>query len=295
MPGLHFLPEKQAFTSAMPLLLAAMFYCSSSRGTAEVARFAQVYYHAMCAEISDLTRPASERSDVDFSNVVEDEEWAFQTVLGLILAALLCETGSRETGIWISIAYRVLCEHCPMQLGSGSRRWSQLFSGLQILDLEHASIHFTCPTIPVDSPLRAIQMSPSDQLYRLSRMMHVGLTHFAGRGLTTIWSCFSGDAQRPPRGKGSFSGVDTAVIRDWARQLDDWLVQFSADSSEPKAERTTVYRQYVMHRLCVSSIYLPSRSLDVVHLHASAKENQELFLSARTAVKIHAYDNSIWS
>lgn len=292
MPGLHFLPEKQAFTSPTPLLLAAMLYCSSSRGSTEVAQFAPVYYTALCMEISSLTLPAS---CMDNTSSVHDEEWAFQTVLGVVLAALLSEAGSHITGVWISIAYRILLEHCTLQLGQASHKWRQLFSGLQILDLEHASIHLTCPTIPLNSPLRSCQPSSSDQLYRLSRMMHVALAHFAGRGLTTIWSCFSDTDPVAQQSEDSLSGIDAAVIRDWARQLDDWLLHFSTGPFESKTQRTLVYRQYVMHRLCVYSIYLSSRHFDILLPTASIQEIQELLLSARTAIKIHANDNSIWS
>lgn len=292
MPGLHFLPEKQAFTSPTPLLLAAMLYCSSSRGSIEVAQFAPVYYSALCMEISSLTLP---ESCMDTTNSVHDEEWAFQTVLGLVLAALLSEASSHITGVWISIAYRLLLEHCTLQLGQAPQKWRQLFSGLQILDLEHASIYLTCPTIPLNSPLRSCQPSSSDQLYRLSRMMHVGLAHFAGRGLTTIWSCFSDTEQIVQQSDETLSGVDAAVIRDWARQLDDWLLHFSTGPFESKTQRTLVYRQYVMHRLCVYSIYLSSRHYDIFSPNAAMQEVQELLLSARTAIKIHANDNSIWS
>jgi len=293
MPGLHFLPEKQAFTSPTPLLLAAMLYCSSSRGSVEVAQFAPIYYTALCMEISSLTLPAS---CMDTTSFVRDEEWAFQTVLGLVLAALLSEADSHITGVWISIAYRLLLEHCTIPLRQASHKWRQLFSGLQILDLEHASIHLTCPTIPLNSPLRSCQPSSSDQLYRLSRMMHVGLAHFAGRGLTTIWSCFSDTAPIVQQSEDSLSGVDAAVIRDWARQLDDWLLHFSTGPFESRTQRTLVYRQYVMHRLCVYSIYLSSRHFDIFSpTNASVREIQELLVSARTAIKIHANDNSIWS
>jgi hypothetical protein len=278
MPGLHFLPEKQAFTSPTPLLLAAML--------------APVYYTALCQEISSLALPASY---MDTTNSVHDEEWAFQTVLGIVLAALLSEANSHITGVWISIAYRLLLEHCTLQLGQAPHKWRQLFSGLQILDLEHASIGLTPPTIPLNSPLRSCQPSSSDQLYRLSRMMHVGLAHFAGRGLTTIWSCFSDTEQVVQQSEESLSGVDAAVIRDWARQLDDWLLHFSTGPFESRTQRTLVYRQYVMHRLCVYSIYLSSRHFDIFSPNASMQEIQELLLSARTAIKIHANDNSIWS
>lgn len=295
MPGFHFLSERQAFTSPTPLLLSSMLYCSSSRGSIQVAKFAPMYYTALCQEISSLVLPTDERPSLNIAESVQNEEWAFQTVLGIVLAALLSEASSHVTGLWISLAYRLLLEHCPPQITTPSRNWHQLFSGLQILDLEHASIHLSCPNIPLQPPLHAIHMSSMDQLYSLSRMMHVGLTHFAGRGLTTIWSYLSESINSTPSVGSSFSGVDAAVIRDWARQLDDWLLHFSTGPFESKTARTLVYRQYVMHRLCVLSIYLPLRYGDLFPLDATPRERQELLLSARTTIKLHANDSSIWS
>ena len=126
--------------------------------------------------------------------------------------------------------------------------------------------------------------------------MHVGLSHFAGRGLPTIWSYFStAERARSTDKRPSFSGVDAAVIRDWARQLDEWLARFSAGPFGLESERKLIYRQYVMHRLCVLSIYLPSRHYDLFAADVTPGERQELLLSARAAVRLHADDASIWS
>ncbi|KAI7085852.1 hypothetical protein KC356_g5544 [Hortaea werneckii] len=139
-------------------------------------------------------------------------------------------------------------------------------------------------------------MSSTDQLYSLSRMMHVGLTHFAGRGLPTIWSYFVKDGHPDVVFTGhSYSGVDTAVIRDWARQLDDWLARFSLGPFENENDRKAVYRQYVLHRLLVLSIYLPSRQYDIFSPHETPAERHELLLSAKATVKLHTRDSTIWS
>ncbi|RMZ32086.1 hypothetical protein D0859_03802 [Hortaea werneckii] len=224
------------------------------------------------------------------------EEWGFQIVLGIVLAALLSEGQTRHTGLWLSVAYRLLLEHCPPKLTKNTRQWQQLFTGLQILDLEHASLHLTCPTLPLEPPLHSIQMSSTDQLYSLSRMMHVGLTHFAGRGLPTIWSYFVKNGNPDVAlTRHSYSGVDTAVIRDWARQLDDWLARFSLGPFESENDRKAVYRQYVLHRLLVLSIYLPSRQYDIFSPHETPNERHELLLSAKATVKLHTRDATIWS
>ncbi|KAI7281359.1 hypothetical protein KC345_g4183 [Hortaea werneckii] len=262
MPGLHFLPQKQVFTAPTPLLLASMLYCSASRGPACVAH----------------------------------EGWGFQIVLGIVLAALLSEGQARHTGLWLSVAYRLVLEHCPPKLTNNTRQWQQLFTGLQILDLEHASLHLTCPTLPLEPPLHGIQMSSTDQLYCLSRMMHVGLTHFAGRGLPTIWTYFVKNGNPDVALTGhSYSGVDTAVIWDWARQLDDWLARFSLGPFESENDRKAVYRQYVLHRLLVLSIYLPSKQYDIFSPHETPNERHELLLSAKATVKLHTRDATIWS
>ena len=131
MLGLHFLPSRQTFSSPTPLLLAAMLYCSSTRGSSDVAALASEYFIVLCNAISQLCIPGSligQQPD----HPARAEEWAFQTVLGIILAGLLREGLSKETGIWISIAYRLLLEHCPPNIGERSLEWQRLMTGLQV-------------------------------------------------------------------------------------------------------------------------------------------------------------------
>ncbi|KAL3456417.1 hypothetical protein BJX64DRAFT_41165 [Aspergillus heterothallicus] len=292
MPGLHFMPHKQIFSAPHPLLLASMLYCSSVRGPPDIAaELAHHYFTVLCGAISQLCMPESE-----IGKTPDDtEEWAFQTVLGIIIAGLLTEATVRETGIWISIAYRLILEHCPAHIDDTSRKWRKLFSGVHIIDLEHASLHLSCPVIPIESPLPGLQTSQRDQLYRLSRMMHTGLTHFAGRGLPTIWSCFMSDVSTALTLTSNFTAVDTAVIRDWARQLDEWLVQFSQTSEASDLDLKLVFRQYVLHRLVVLSIYHPVRGCNLWANSITPREQHELLLSARATVKLHSHDDSIWS
>lgn len=284
------MPRKQTFSAPQPLLLASVLYCSSSRGPADMAEIAAYYYTMLCTAIAQLCVPDSEIGRPPENT----EEWAFQTVLGIVVAGLLTEAYVRETGLWISIAYRLILEHCPAHVDESSREWRKLFSGVQILDLEHASLHLSCPVIPIESPLPGLQTSHSDQLYRLSRMMHTGLTHFTGRGLPTIWSCF-GKAPQTINLIGTFTAVDAAVIRDWARQLDEWLVEFSQRFEGSEQDRTLVFRQYVLHRLLVLSIYHPARGCDLWSNSITPTEQHELLLSARATLKLHLHDNSIWS
>lgn len=293
MPGLHFLPSKQTFSSPRPLMLASMLYCSSIRGSPDVAVLAPDYFTVLCSAISQLCIPDSEIGQPP-DDPSSAEEWAFQTVLGIILAGLLREAVVKETGLWISVAYRLILEHCPSNVDERSREWRRLFSGLQIVDLEHASIHLSCPVIPIEAPLPRLKIAMQDQLYRLSRMMHTGLTHFTGRGLPTIWSCFAGEPSATPDATVSFSGVDGAVIRDWARQLDDWLVEFSDREFESEHEKKLVFRQYILHRLLVLSIYHPARGCNLFS-NTTPKEQHELLVSARAAVKLQILDSAIWS
>ncbi|KAH7153436.1 hypothetical protein EDB81DRAFT_648572 [Dactylonectria macrodidyma] len=293
-PGLHFLPNKQRFSAPRPLLLASILYCSSTRGTPEIAELAPHYFSVLCNAIAQLSIPNSEigHSPDDPGST---EEWAFQTVLAIVLAGLLTEGSVRETGIWISVAHRLILEHCPPHIDERSRDWRKLFSGVQIVDLEHASLHMAAPVIPLESPLLSLKISHRDQLYRLSRMMHTGLTHFTGRGLPTIWSCFTSTPADTTSSVYPFSPVDAAVIRDWARQLDDWLVEFSKDVDDSEQDRQSVFRQYVLHRLLVLSIYHPARGCNLHSMSITPKEQYELLLSARATLKLHLNDKAIWA
>ncbi|KIW14252.1 hypothetical protein PV08_07034 [Exophiala spinifera] len=294
MPGLHFMPSRQVFTSPCPLLLSSMLYCSSIRGPDDISRLAPQYFTVLCRAMAQLSIPDSKVSQVP-RQASAAEEWAFQTILAIVLAGLLCEATTRETGIWIAIAYRLMLDHCPPWVDERSREWRKLFSGVQIVDLEHASIHLACPVIPASAPLQKLQAPASDQLSRLSRIMHAGLTHFTGRGLPTIWSCFALEPSRLDSSGLTFSGTDAAVIRDWARQLDDWLVEFSGSNQDSPEDRALVFRQYILHRLMVLSIYHPARGCNLYSRTMSPRDQSELLLSARAALQLHANDKTIWS
>lgn len=294
MPGLHFMPRKQTFSSPQPLLLAAILYCSSTRGPPETAELSPFYFQVLTNAISRLLLPESIFGRPP-NNECALEEWAFQTVLGIVLAGLLNEASIRETGLWISVAYRLILEHCPTHVDETSREWRKLFSGVQIVDLEHASLHLSCPVIPIQSPLPGLQTPNRDQLYRLSRMMHTGLTHFTGRGLPTIWSCFQHDQPLASSISSSFTSVDAAVIRDWARQLDEWLEEFSRAVEGSQRNRDLVFRQYVLHRMVVLSIYHTARGCDLWSNSITPKEQHELLLSARATIRLHLHDGTIWS
>ncbi|KAJ6436912.1 fungal transcriptional regulatory protein [Purpureocillium lavendulum] len=268
MPGLHFLPNKQTFSAPRPLLLAAMLYCSSVRGAPEDAAFASQYLNVLCSAIAQLSIPGSEigsaPSDEDDPAAVED--WAFQTVLGIVLAGLLNEANVRETGIWISIAYRLILEHCPPHMDERCRDWQRIFNGVQIVDLEHASLHLSAP-------------SYRSSLHCRRCKYHTGINYIGYH------------APSYP-----FTPVDAAVIRDWARHLDDWLVEFtnSGDDSDPQ-QRMVVFRQYVLHRLLVLSIYHPARGCNLHSNSITLNEQYELLLSARATLKLSLHDKSIWS
>jgi hypothetical protein len=102
----------------------------------------------------------------------------------------------------------------------------------QIIDLEHASLHMSCPIVPKEAPLpslRQLQNSAKDPFYSLTQMMHSGLIHFTGRGLPTIWAFISSNqVPTSPRSPSVFTEADRKVIREWAHQLDDWLVLWNS-------------------------------------------------------------------
>ena len=125
--------------------------------------------------------------------------------------------------------------------------------------------------------------------------MHTGLTHFTGRGLPTIWSCFTEDPSKLPKVMTPFTATDTAVIRDWARQLDEWLVEFSSTKDDGQLDRALVFRQYILHRLLVLSVYHPARGFNLYSGSMSPTEQNELLLSARAALQLHKNDDTIWS
>lgn len=138
MPGFHFLPSKQTFSYPRPLLLAAMLYSSSHRGPAEMAALAPEYLTVLHTSISQLCVPGS-GIRLNSESLTEAAEWAFQTVLGILLASLLREAIDRETGFWLSLAYRLVLEHCPQQFDDRSHEWRRLFSGLQVWFLPPSS------------------------------------------------------------------------------------------------------------------------------------------------------------
>ncbi|KAL3424256.1 hypothetical protein PVAG01_03537 [Phlyctema vagabunda] len=297
MPGLHFLPTKQTFSAPTPLLLASMLYVSSLRhAAAELAALSTDYFVVMCGAIAELSIPHPDPNPESQASASTLEESAFQDVLGLILAGLTSEASIKTTGVWISIGYRLVLESCPKEVDERSREWQRLFSGLQILDLEHASLHMSCPIIPLHAPLPRLHISSEDDINSLTQMMHTGLTHFTGRGLPTIWSCFSASIESPLL-TSPFTPVDAAVIRDWATQLDRWLARFNTSSRKFSSEhdRMLIFRQYILHRLLVLSIYHPARGFNLFSTSTTSLERRELLVSARAALKLQLEDKSIWA
>jgi hypothetical protein len=66
-------------------------------------------------------------------------------------------------------------------------------------------------------------------------MMHSGLSHFVGRGLPSVWSFVSGrQSTAPPGSESQFTERDLQVIRQWAKQLDEWLAHYNGASSKWK-------------------------------------------------------------
>ena len=101
-----------------------MLHCSSIRGPSEIAALAPQYSIVLCHAIAQLSIPDSEMGKIP-QDSHEAEEWAFQAILGLLLAGLLSEARVRETGIWISIAYRLILEHCQPSIEERSREWEE--------------------------------------------------------------------------------------------------------------------------------------------------------------------------
>ncbi|KAH8595745.1 hypothetical protein B0O99DRAFT_153855 [Bisporella sp. PMI_857] len=320
MEGLHFQSERDTSEHPTPLLLAAILYVSALHHTSDkLAALAPHYFRATCSAIAELSIPSflktSElRVSFDKNNTpASAEQIAFQNVLGLILAGLISEAFIDLTGIWISIGYRLCLDYCPVWVDERSSKWRQLFSGLQIIDLEHASLHLSCPVIPLKAPLpslRQLQSFVEDPFKRLTEMMHVGLSHFAGRGLPTIWSFVSSTAlEGSPLPIFPFTDTDAKIIKEWAKNLDDWLATSnsklgtitilhatkSQGPSVTQGDRIQIMRQYSLHRLFVLSIYHPARGFDLFADNVASIERHELLLSARTTLRLQNNDKGIWA
>ncbi|KAF2027359.1 hypothetical protein EK21DRAFT_102562 [Setomelanomma holmii] len=198
------------------------------------------------------------------------QEAAYQNVLGLIIAGLVSEAFIDLTGIWISIGYRLIIDHCPVYIDQSANKWRQLFSGLQIIDLEHASLHLASTIVPIRAPLpslRQLQSFAEDPFNWLTGIMHTGLGNFTGRGLPTIWSFISSThAERPVASEVPFTDRD-AQIR----------------------------RQYGLHRLLVLSIYHLARGFDLFADTVATAERHELLLSARATLNLQKNDSGIWA
>jgi hypothetical protein len=144
MEGLHFQSESEAFKNPTPLLLVATLYVSALHHTsAELAALAPEYFRAACSAIMELSVPESLAQSSTSSPggsvpLLTAEQKAFQNVLGLILAGLVSEAFVDMTGIWISIGYRLILDHCPVYIDQSANKWRQLFSGLQVFRHSHA-------------------------------------------------------------------------------------------------------------------------------------------------------------
>lgn len=305
MPGLHFLSKKKTSSTPTPLLLAAILYVSAlHHPSPEFAGLSPGYFVATCSAISELAVPiqAASRASQDRpskeSSKLNEEQRGFQNVLGLILAGLISEAFIETAGLWITMGYRLTLDHCPVHIDERSHEWRGLFSGLQIIDLEHASLHMSCPIVPKEAPLpslRQLQTAAKDPFYSLTQMMHTGLSHFTGRGLPTIWSFISSNrVDNTPRAPAVFTESDSKVIREWARKLDEWLVQWNKPN-DPEHDSLMIFRQYSLHRLFVLSIYHPARGFDLFANNVASMERHELLISARATLKLQNEDKGIWS
>ncbi len=72
-------------------------------------------------------------------------------------------------------------------------------------------------------------------------------------------------------------------------------MEFSNSGGESEQGRHLVFRQYVLHRLVVLSIYHPARGCNLWSNSITPAEQHELLLSARATLKLHLHDDSIWS
>ncbi|KAJ5333512.1 uncharacterized protein N7506_007295 [Penicillium brevicompactum] len=311
LPLLHFLTDRSAFASPTPLLLASVLYIAAlHHPSSDQASLITGYFAATCCAISELVTPALYHTPVrsapgwgreQHDSRQSKRENAFRNILGLIMASLSSEAYIDATGSWIAMAYRIWLDHCPVDLTNTTQDWRGLFSGLQVIDIEHASMHMSYPLLPRHAPAPGIQRLDSQQgnaFQGLAEMMHFGLSHFVGRGLPTIWSSIGADCTEiASEARSPFTPNDLQIIRHWARKLDDWLVLYNGTSQPSPSDRQGILLllQYHLHKLYVLSIYHPARGFDLSPANISATERHELLVSARAVLRLRRDDASIWS
>ncbi|EAW10259.1 uncharacterized protein ACLA_047280 [Aspergillus clavatus NRRL 1] len=277
-----------------------------SSPSSEFASLAGGYLVATCNAVAELVMPNSMPGSPGWvghpaTSGPSDDHKVFQDIHGLVMASLSCEAYIETTDKWIALAYRLLLDHCPPNLDGTIYDWRGLFSGLQVVDIEHASMHMCYPLLPREPLVPALQELGNHQecAFRgLAQMMHHGLSHFVGRKLPTIWSFVSAretDAL-PPVGT-PFTEKDSQVIRLWAKKLDEWLVQYNGASQPSPSDRQgiLILLQYHLHKLYVLSIYHPARGFDLGFANITLTERQELLMSARAVLRLRQDDASIWS
>ncbi|KAK4862421.1 hypothetical protein LT330_002554 [Penicillium expansum] len=311
LPLLHFLTDHSAFASPTPVLLASVLYISALHHPfAVLGSLDSGYFTAMYSAIAELVTPPLHPISLQLLEQKDEEqnafpqakrEKAFHDILGLIMASLSCEAYIGATGSWIAMAYRIWLDHCPTEMNSTTKDWRGLFSGLQVIDIEHASMHMSYPLLPRHAANPTIQRLDSHQenaFQGLAEMMHFGLSHFVGRGLPSIWSSLNADdADIVPTARSPFTESDLQVIRHWARKLDDWLVRYNGSSQPTPSDRQgiLILLQYHLHKLYVLSIYHPARGFDLSPANISSFERHELLVSARAVLRLRQDDASIWS
>lgn len=156
MPGLHFLSKKKTSSTPTPLLLAAILHVSALHSPSpDFAVLAPGYFVAVCCAISELAVPIQEAPRYEQTTGtprLNDEQRAFQNVLGLILAGLISEAFIETTGLWISMGYRLTLDHCPVHIDERSHEWRGLFSGLQVIRLHSEWLSSPADTFPDHRP-----------------------------------------------------------------------------------------------------------------------------------------------
>ncbi|KAJ9485441.1 hypothetical protein VN97_g7908 [Penicillium thymicola] len=311
LPLLHFLTDHSAFASPTPVLLASVLYISALHHPfGGLASLDSGYFAAMYSAIAELVTPSLHPSSLQVLEQKDEEqnispqakrEKAFHDILGLVMASLSCEAYIGATGSWIAMAYRIWLDHCPAEMNSTTKDWRALLSGLQVIDIEHASMHMSYPLLPrhaVNPTIQRLDSSQGNAFQGLAELMHFGLSHFVGRGLPSIWSSLNADdADIVPTARSPFTESDSQVIRHWARKLDDWLVRYNGSSQPTPSDRQgiLILLQYHLHKLYVLSIYHPARGFDLSPANISSFERHELLVSARAVLRLRQDDASIWS
>ncbi|ORY25542.1 hypothetical protein BCR39DRAFT_590107 [Naematelia encephala] len=290
MPGLHFLSGQVSFTRPTPILAVSVLYVAAAHyPSPRLAKLQPAYLEAFERAIGALVV----RSAMAEPATRADER--FNDVLGIILVGLLSIGWVSTVGLWVNTGFRLLLDGMTEEKGQRFDQWNGLWEGLRTIEVEHVSLHLTCPALPstLPDPLFSSQLanqyepnSASSAIGKLHQIMQKRMQRFVGRGLPTAWDlvCSSSVTQT----QVSVTGDDIAATKRWVADIDEWYTVHSRMTTQASAYvRTIILLNYHLHKLFVLSLFMPRG--------AGTLASPELFESSRLVLKIETAGFNVWS